>query len=250
MPNRILRDWTDSEKVNALSVNAERFFVRLIMKVDDFGRLCANVKLLRPSMYPLLLESVREADLQRWIAECEKSGLIRLYTASGKQYLEIADFRQRTRADFSKCPDPDVGQVTDTGPSPDSQMLTYSETETETDKDSSEVEVPPREQAEFVPEFPNFPTNGHAKFWCCPGIFIQQMREAYPGVDIIPECKKALLWCIANPRKRKTPRGMPAFLQKWMERVQNAPARPVPKQPEGFQRRKPTAEELEIVRAQ
>ena len=42
MPNRILRDWTDSERVNALTVQGERFFVRLIMKVDDYGRLYGN----------------------------------------------------------------------------------------------------------------------------------------------------------------------------------------------------------------
>lgn len=35
MPNRILRDCTDSEKINKLSVHAERFFYRLIMKVDS-----------------------------------------------------------------------------------------------------------------------------------------------------------------------------------------------------------------------
>jgi len=38
MPNRILRDWTDSDRVNSLSAEAERLFIRLIMKADDYGR--------------------------------------------------------------------------------------------------------------------------------------------------------------------------------------------------------------------
>ena len=52
MPNRILRDWTDSEPVNSLSVHAERLFVRLIMKADDYGRLTDHPKLLRAMLFP------------------------------------------------------------------------------------------------------------------------------------------------------------------------------------------------------
>jgi hypothetical protein len=138
MPNRILRDWTDSEPVNTLSPVAERFFVRLIMKADDFGRQTANPKLLRPLLYPLLLDQVREADLQRLIAECVKAGLVRHYGVGGKQYLEIQNFKQRTRANLSKFPQPvegtpDVSQMTVTRPSRDGPPLTETETDAETE---------------------------------------------------------------------------------------------------------------------
>lgn len=97
MPNRILRDWTDSEAVNALSLGAEVFFVRLIQKADDFGRYVANPKLLRPNLFPLRLDSVREADLDRWIAECVKASLVRLYQVDGKRYVVILKFDQRLK---------------------------------------------------------------------------------------------------------------------------------------------------------
>lgn len=108
MPTRILRDWCDSEPVNAVSVQAERFYIRLIMKADDFARQTANPKLLRPLLFPLLLDEVREADVQRWIAECVKSGLVRLYEVDSKSYLEIIKFRQIPRAKASKFPSPPV----------------------------------------------------------------------------------------------------------------------------------------------
>lgn len=106
MPTRILRDWTDSDAVNSLSAEGERLFVRIIMKADDYGRLSANPRLLRPLLYPLLLDQVREADLQRWIAECVRAGLVRLYSVEGKQYLFVVNFGQRLRNTRQKYPGP------------------------------------------------------------------------------------------------------------------------------------------------
>lgn len=110
MPYRILRDCCDSEKVNSLTVHAERHFYRLIMKVDDWGRIYANAKFLRPLLYPWLLEQVREADMQRWNAECGTAGLVRLYEYGGREYLEILDFRQELRTVKGKYPD-ETGKI-------------------------------------------------------------------------------------------------------------------------------------------
>ena len=106
MPNRMLRDWTDSEKVNSLSVNAECFFTRLIMKVDDYGCFPADPRLLKANLYPLKLNVVRESDISRWLAEAQKAGLIALYEASNKQYLMIQDFKQRLDKAKAKYPLP------------------------------------------------------------------------------------------------------------------------------------------------
>lgn len=109
MPNRMLRDWTDSDTVNALSVYGERFFVRLIMKADDFGCYHADARLLKSFLFPLLPDGVREADISRWTAECEKAGLIVLYESDGKRYLQIQDFRQRLDKARNKFPLPGSG---------------------------------------------------------------------------------------------------------------------------------------------
>lgn len=103
MPNRILRDWTDSETINSLSWQAEVAFTRLIMKVDDFGRYSANPKLLRSHLFPVR-DGIRDADITRWLAECQKSGLLRVYEVDQKSYLEIIKFGQKPRAEKSKFP--------------------------------------------------------------------------------------------------------------------------------------------------
>lgn len=142
MPVRLLRDWTDSAAVNSLSAEAERMFVRLIQKADDFGRYTADLKLLRPYLFPLQLESTREASLERWLHELESARLVRRYVVGGKPYLEIEKFGQRIRSDVSRYPDPptpgECQTVDSTPPSIDSTPPSgvshpRPETETETE---------------------------------------------------------------------------------------------------------------------
>jgi hypothetical protein len=109
MPNRMLRDWTGSDKVNSLSPAAERFFTRLIMKADDYGCFYADSRLLIANLFPLLLKTTRESDVNKWLTECEKTGLVLIYENSGKKYVQIYDFRQRLDKARSKYPLPTSG---------------------------------------------------------------------------------------------------------------------------------------------
>lgn len=144
MANRILRDWTDSERVNELSIGAEVFFTRLIMKADDYGCYHGSTKLLRASLFPLRIDSIREADLQRWIAECVKAGLIVLYDAADKPFVEIVNFNQRLRAMKRRFPQNDsalpssvsVSRSDDRIPPPETETETETESETETETET------------------------------------------------------------------------------------------------------------------
>jgi|SRR6185369_10558740 len=107
MPNRIVReDILTSDRVDALSPGAEVFYRRLMSVADDFGRFDARPIMLRGSCYPLRLDKVTDRDVLGWLAECEKAGLVVVYTVGGKQCLEIQRFGQRTRAQTSRYPAP------------------------------------------------------------------------------------------------------------------------------------------------
>jgi hypothetical protein len=115
MPNRILREGIlYSDAVNSLGFKAELFYRRLMSVVDDFGRFDARADVLRSRCYPLLTHAVREADISRWLAVCQSSGLIRLYDHAGCQYglfLKLGEPRAKT----SKLPPPpgEVGPLAD-----------------------------------------------------------------------------------------------------------------------------------------
>jgi len=106
MPNRIVREAIlSSERVAMLGWPDEVFYRRLMSIVDDYGRTEANVQLLRSKCYPLQTDSVRAADITRWMAACQKAGLILCYDSNGKQYLEVHNFGQQQRS-VSKYPAP------------------------------------------------------------------------------------------------------------------------------------------------
>ena len=102
MPNRVIRDWTDSERVDLLSFQAEVLFVRLIMKADDYGSYHANPKLINSFCFPL--KNIRETDISRWLQELASAGLIALYVAENKPFLQIINFGQRLRQMKPKFP--------------------------------------------------------------------------------------------------------------------------------------------------
>lgn len=110
MATRLLRDLTDSEAFNAVSYQAQSTFVRCINKADDYGILVKEFRRLRASLFPTKVDEVREADLSRWIAECEKAVLVRSYTVLGREYIQIAKWRQRLRLKNLKHPLPPWGK--------------------------------------------------------------------------------------------------------------------------------------------
>lgn len=127
MPMRLLRDGIlDSERVCSLSYPAEVFYRRLMSAVDDFGRFDGRATVLRSRLYPLQIDKVREADISRWIAECEKAGLIALYSVSGKQYILFHNLGS-PRAKESKYPAPPQDKATQKAPESICEHLKASE---------------------------------------------------------------------------------------------------------------------------
>jgi len=149
MPSRVIREgWLESELINKLDANAERFFLRLCLRADDFGRYHANPMLLRSTLFPLR-DDVKPADVSKWLESCRKAGLLRCYSVEGKPFIEIPKFEQRMRSAVSKFPQPaadcpqaavmcptDDGQMTDIRPTDDGPPLSESESESESDAES------------------------------------------------------------------------------------------------------------------
>ena len=104
MANRVIRDWTFSENINNLTDGAEVFFVRLIMKADDYGCFYGNPKIIISQLYPL--RNITEEQIFEWIKELESNGVVQHYKIDGKPYVKIHNFGQRLRTMKSKFPQP------------------------------------------------------------------------------------------------------------------------------------------------
>lgn len=107
MPNRIIREAIlSSEAIASLTWAEEVFYRRLMSIVDDYGRFEANPQLIRAKCYPLQTDDVKATEVSAWLESCRRAGILQLYTANGKSYLEVSKFQQQTRT-ASKCPAPD-----------------------------------------------------------------------------------------------------------------------------------------------
>ena len=81
-----------------------------------------------------------------------------------------------------------------------------------------EQKISAEPQADSSPIILKFPTVGKGpKAWGLTEAQIAEWSAAYPGIDVLGECRKALVWVQANGHK--TARGMPAFLVGWLNRA-------------------------------
>ena len=51
--------------------------------------------------------------------------------------------------------------------------------------------------------------------------YYEKMKELYPAVDIDQAFKEMSAWSMSNPQKRKTSRGVKAFINNWLSKEQN-----------------------------
>lgn len=146
MSNRIIRDWTTSEKMDILSPSAEVFFTRLIMKADDYGAFHAHPKLILAALFPLKDYTIKQ--VEAWLSECTVIGLIGIYEVEGKMYIQIINFGQRLQNMRNAFPRPlgdFIGLTVTHGDSllETKRNETEEETETETEPAIAEVSVWP-----------------------------------------------------------------------------------------------------------
>ena len=105
MPNRILKDSIcSSENIDMLSPFHETVFYRLIVNVDDYGRLDARPKLLASKLFPL--KDIRVAQIEDALRALTSAELVTLYTVDGKPFLQMNtwDRHQTVRNKKSKYP--------------------------------------------------------------------------------------------------------------------------------------------------
>ncbi len=117
-----------------------------------------------------------------------------------------------------------------------SEPFLNQEQEQEQEQDNSSeqltlVNPSPEPQAPSVETLPLVDGSDHPVF----AEEVEAWHEAFPAVDVENELKRMRVWLTANPRKRKTKRGINAFIVSWLTRQQDRGG--------GFQQRRPAGDE-------
>lgn len=245
-------DFFVDEDVAQLGPLARLLFVGMWTLADREGRLENRPLRIKAQVLPY-----DDVDINMLIGELAASRLIVRYERGGKRLIQIRSFSRHQRP-HPKEPaseyDPPTTEEVEGVKSP--ELLTAVErngedvpsrekkrqdnTQPRKDlilpggsgkgregkEDSSEAIASPSEPSSpAVLEFPTVGRPGQPKAWGLTEAFLAELRDAFPGVDCLGECKKARLYVTANPTHRKTAVGMPSFLSRWMSRAQNGPPR-------------------------
>ena len=107
MPNRIIKESIcTSESIDALSVEGERFFYRLVVQADDYGWTLADPRVLRARCFPLCTDDITEEAVCAWLRELVFAEILSIWEYSGKKYVHFDqwDNHQNRRARNSKFP--------------------------------------------------------------------------------------------------------------------------------------------------
>jgi len=222
------------EEVAELSMAARLLFVGLWTLADRDGRLKDRPKRIKVQVLPY--DDVEIDDLLDELASAE---FIYRYTIGEDKYIQIRSFakhqRPHPKESSNELPGPDHPEATA------SREITRQAVEENgrmrgrgngflsmdygdgcsLEPGSKRPFPVPDEEAEPEPPVLTFPVVGSSDEWGLPQSKINEYAETYPGIDALAEARAARQWCIDNPPKRKTARGMPSFLNGWMERAQN-----------------------------
>ena len=229
MPNRILKESIcRSEEIDSLSWFEEVLFYRLIVICDDFGRYDGRPKIIKGSCFPL--KSITEKDIDKALEKLSAVGLVRVYEAQGRPYLQLVTWadHQRIRNQKSKYPEftqdckllmsnDSNGQHVETSDNKCVRNPIQSESES---KSESEAYVCSEQQAAPEPPVITLLLNTGVEYPITQAD-VNGWMELYPAVDVMQELRAMKGWCEANPKKRKTASGIKRFVNSWLAKEQN-----------------------------
>lgn len=224
MPNRIIRETIiTSDKVDELDPAAEVFYRRLLSKVDDYGRYDARLSILRASLFPLRLDRVREADCSRWIAACEKAGLIVLYIHGGKPYLEVANTGWVARSP-SKYPElTDLANICAQVQTNARLVVDVGVVVDEEEQDAPPAASPPAEPAEKAKNGTRLPAD-----WTLPSEWAAWAKGKRPDLDPAEQGEKFADFWHAKPGKDGRKLDWLATWRTWIRNERQGTATPAP----------------------
>ena len=238
LPNRIIKESICySDDLDKLTPFAETVFYRLLVNVDDYGRIDARPNFLKSKLF-MTKQGVTEKAITEAVAQMACIDIVRTYEVSGRGYLYFPKWQlhQRIRESKEKYPAPPLNDsvlevspqlaATCGEPPPESNPNPNPNPNPESESKILRGADAPRRSADSQPERQSaravitLPLNDNTEY----PITEEQCQEwagLYPAVDVIQQLRNMRGWLLANPTKRKTKRGIMRFVTGWLGREQD-----------------------------
>ncbi len=259
MPNRIIKESIcTSDDMASLSWFEQAIFLRLIVTVDDYGRMDARASILKGRLFPL--DNVSPDEIDKGLKHMAELGMVTLYSVNGKPFLQLSSWdkhQSQPRAKASKFPSPEEAdcifeqtqstceqmqadvlhlqanasrciaddmqtQSTCEHLQANAPVTRYSNTILDTRYSILEDDycAEPAESDPAPEPVITLPLNDKSEF----PIFeadTDKWSDLYPAVDVMQELRNMRGWLDANPTRRKTKAGVRRFVVGWLAKEQN-----------------------------
>jgi len=223
-------EFPQSESMGRVSRDARLCFIMLWTIADDEGRLRGNSRMLASLLFPY--DDDAKKHIEAWLDQLSNEGCIFRYEVDGTSYLQIEKWREHQKIDK-----PSASKIAP--PSEQSRILANPREHYPLDQGSrikdqgsrikdqgedqgSSCAEPPSDSTLDVPiiTIPLVDKTEHP-------VSQAQLDEwvgAYPAVDVMQQLRSMRQWCLGNPTKQKTARGVNAFIVRWLSDKQDKPA--------------------------
>ncbi len=218
-------EFTQDEELSALPAEPHLLAAGLLCYADDYGYFNANPGLVKAAVFPLR-ETSRKIPEMLW--DLVGIGYLRLGTATdGKRFGHIVNFSKHQRVSHPTDSKISCLQITwdDSGNIlEDSGSLTKHSAlnreqgtgnrEREQDLCAALVPIAPLDVVITVPlnDGSDYPVTKPD---------VDEWTRLYPAVDVLQELRNYKGWASANPKKRKTRRGIKSSINSWLVTAQD-----------------------------
>lgn len=194
-------------------------FPLLVAHADDYGRQSGDTFTVKHAVVPT--SPRKETDVAFALQCLHDVGLVVWYEVDGRKYLEIVDFDKHQSGLHKRTKEMIPGPSGNFREFPgDSRLREENRTkEKRTEWKGTEEEISSETDSVSEPALLTFSTVGKSPTWALTASRVAEWASLYPSLDVEAECRKALAWVSANPDRRKTAKGMPAFLVNWLNRA-------------------------------
>lgn len=226
-------EFCTSEQVAECSTNARLLFVLMWCFCDDAGRHPANSKRLKMEVFPG--DSFTDHDIKTMVSELIRAGLLVEYKHENVVFWQVTGWKHQRidRPSFKYPPsDPEgrplpieshstiIRRAFDEHSPPECKGMEGSGVEGSGKDDCGVGEVSPTPPKIADPSGFTFVVSDGSE-WSLSLAKFNEYRKTFPELDLDREFRLAAQWLRDNAKKRKTPKGMPAFLGSWLGRSQN-----------------------------
>lgn len=225
-------DFFKHDRLGALPPLARLCFVGLWCMADGEGRLEDRPTRIRVEILPYDLD----ANVDDLLEALAVGGHIVRYEAGGNRLIQIPSWFDHQRISGkeaqtpSRFPPPTYESGSNGEATVKLEMPRKGREWNGKDRRRSTVSCgEPADAGESPPPLVAFPLfdcvpgrRSRLKTWLLTDSHLAELVATFPGVDVPKECRKAWGWIRANPTKRKTAGGLPAFLHRWLSKAQDA----------------------------